>query len=169
MLRLLPLNISFFKLLNWFLTFTISSNKFVTCLLFNPTSFANSLKLLMALLLKPLKNNLWFLPDPTTTSSLEVSNSSNLPTILLTAGFFVDIPASLTTLANDWSMSLITSLAVTCPAATLPLDAWMDSNNSLDFLPSGTKGSLIYLLIHLSKALLLFARALPWDANLPAI
>ena len=155
--------------MNWFLTLVISLNRSTTWFLFNPTSFEKSLKLFIALVSKPLKINLWFLPDPTTASSLEVNNSSNRPTILLTAGFFVVIPASLSILANDWSMSLITSLAVTCPAATLPLDAWIASNNSLDFLPSGTNGSLIYLLIHLSKALLLFARALPWDANLPAI
>jgi hypothetical protein len=59
------------------------------------------LKPLIAFELNPLKTNLCFCPVPTTTSSEEVNNSSNLPTILLIAGFLVEIPDSLAMIAKD--------------------------------------------------------------------
>ena len=152
----------FFILLNWFLTLNISEmsvfwsflERFISLI-----NFSNSFNFLSS---KPLNTIL----PPSITSSPDVSNSSILPINLFQAGLLALIPETFDMLYNVLSISIIISLAETCPAASSPSTRFIPSNKNWSFLPAGEKGSTIYLAIHWSNWSSLYFKSLPASAIL---
>jgi len=147
---------AFLKTLNSFLILIRSANILSVWVFVSPTSFPNSLNSLVVFASKPLNVilPLW------TTSSPAVNNSSTLPTILLNAGVFEEIPLSFAILKSVLSISNIKSLATICPELIWPSTSLIPWNNFSGLFPLGLNAPA-NLSIHWSSLSLLLVKSSP--------
>ena len=154
-----PAKNEFLKLLNIFLVFANSVTNLSICGNVNPSSsLANFLNSANFFVSNPLNKNLF----PLTISSPVTNNSSKRPINLFNSGVPLLILASFEILNNAASISLIASIALTCPEAILFLTLWIPSNISSLFNPLDLIGATKYLSIHWSRASLLAATSFVW-------